>query len=78
MTQELKAKTDPLNSAQFKQFDALFSIFREYFELIPREYLAAGKGKSGKVGQAQSRLFDATDFVKFAVQWLENRYSTQQ
>ncbi len=64
-----------------EEFDTCGNVLpdaREYFELIPREYLAAGKGKSGKVGQAQSHLFDATDFVKFAVQWLERRYYTQQ
>jgi aminoglycoside 3-N-acetyltransferase len=51
---------------------------KEYFDLIPREYLASGKGKSRKVGQAQSHLLYAADFVKFAIQWLEKRYTTQQ
>jgi aminoglycoside 3-N-acetyltransferase len=45
------------------------------FYTIPRKYLALGKGKSGKVGEAQSYLFDAAGFVRFAVQWLEKRYT---
>jgi len=46
----------------------------ENFETIPQEYLAASKGKTGKVGQAKSYLFEAADFAKFAVGWLEKKY----
>ncbi len=44
------------------------------FDQIMRDYVAAGKGQSGRVGQAQSYLFDATDLVTFAVEWLETRF----
>ncbi|MEM3579763.1 MAG: hypothetical protein QXH40_05580 [Candidatus Bathyarchaeia archaeon] len=47
---------------------------REYFEAIPREYFASSRGRIGKVGEAQSYLFDAADFVEFAVRWLERKY----
>jgi aminoglycoside 3-N-acetyltransferase len=61
-----------------EEFDTCGNILLgagEYFELIPREYLSSGKGWSGKVGAAQSYLFDADDFVKFAVKWLERKYT---
>jgi aminoglycoside 3-N-acetyltransferase len=46
----------------------------EYFVRIAREYLALGRGRSGKVGAAQSCLFNAADLVEFAVQWLERTF----
>lgn len=46
----------------------------EYFERIAREYISSCKGCSGKVGAAQSYLFDAADLVKFAIKWLENTF----
>jgi aminoglycoside 3-N-acetyltransferase len=46
-----------------------------YFELIPRAFLASGKGASGKVGSAQSCLLDANDLKEFAVAWLESHLS---
>lgn len=46
----------------------------EYFERLAREYISSGKGCSGKVGAAQSYLFDAADLVKFAIKWLENTF----
>ena len=62
-----------------EEFDTTGGILpgaQEYFEAIPREYLATGKGRSGMVGGAQSYVFDALEFVRFAVQWLERRYGT--
>jgi aminoglycoside 3-N-acetyltransferase len=46
----------------------------EYFTAIAREYLASGKGRSGKVGEAESYLFDAAELVEFAVKWLERMF----
>ena len=46
----------------------------EYFETIPREYLSSGRGRSGKVGAAQSYLFDTAGFTQFAVQWMERTF----
>jgi aminoglycoside 3-N-acetyltransferase len=43
----------------------------DYFGVIGKEYLFSGKGAVGKVGTAQSYLFDAADLVKFAVKWME-------
>ena len=61
-----------------EEFDTCGNVLpnaTEYFEAIPRAYLALGKGRSGKVGEAQSYLFDAAEFVDFAVQWLEKKYA---
>ena len=35
---------------------------------------ASGKGRSGKVGEAESYLFDAAELVEFAVKWLERMF----
>lgn len=59
-----------------EEFDTCGDILpnaREYFKIIPSEFLSSGKGRSGKVGVAQSYLFDANELVKFAVQWLERK-----
>lgn len=47
---------------------------RDYFEAIARQYVSSGKGRSGKVGAAQSYLFDAADLVRFAIQWMERTF----
>lgn len=47
-------------------------IGESYFRIIPREFLAAGYGKSGKIGDAQSYFFDATLLNEFAINWLES------
>jgi aminoglycoside 3-N-acetyltransferase len=44
------------------------------FEAIATEYLSLGRGRTGKVGEAQSYLFDADGFAKFATKWIENKY----
>ncbi len=46
----------------------------DYFADIVQSYLEAGKGRSGKVGNAQSYLFEAADLHDYAVRWLENRF----
>ncbi|MCR4266638.1 aminoglycoside 3-N-acetyltransferase [Nitratireductor sp. ZSWI3] len=43
-------------------------------ERIARDYVAAGHAKIGKVGDANCHLFDASDIVKFGVEWLEHRH----
>ena len=46
----------------------------DMFEAILREYLQAGRGAVGQIGAAQSVLLDASDVVRFAVEWIEARY----
>jgi len=65
---------------EIEEFDTCGDVLpgaEEYFQHIPQEYMSQDRGRAGKVGEAQSYLFDAADFVKFAVQWLETKYGEQ-
>lgn len=44
------------------------------FEVIAAEALEAGCGRDGKVGQADSHLFDASALIRFAKAWMEQRF----
>lgn len=46
----------------------------DYFEAIAREYLASGKGRTARVGAAESYLFDAAGLVRFAIGWMERMF----
>ena len=59
-----------------EEFDTTHGIAdypEDYFEVIARAYIATGQAKVGRVGDAQSYLFDALSLHQFGVQWLENR-----
>ncbi|MDI3389484.1 aminoglycoside 3-N-acetyltransferase [Streptomyces sp. B-S-A8] len=43
------------------------------FETITRALLAAGLGRSGRVGAAESHLFEAEQVVTFAREWIERK-----
>jgi aminoglycoside 3-N-acetyltransferase len=47
----------------------------DLFEAIVRDYLQEGRGNVGRVGAAQSYLFDAADLTAFAVGWIEEQFS---
>ncbi|MGW5773995.1 aminoglycoside 3-N-acetyltransferase [Streptomyces longwoodensis] len=47
----------------------------EPFDVIVRDMLAAGIGRRGSVGAADSHLFEAADVVDFATAWIEDRLS---
>lgn len=47
-----------------------------YFADVMRDYLRAGKGRSGRVGNAESYLFEAADLYRYAVTWMEHRWGT--
>jgi len=42
----------------------------DYFAVILREYLAAGRARTGVVGSARSELILASDIVAFGVDWM--------
>ncbi len=46
----------------------------DYIEHIARSALAAGKGRSGPVGEATAYLFDARGLVEHAVGWIERNF----
>ena len=50
----------------------------DYFRVIAREFLASGQGGSGKVGAAQSYLFDAASLNRFAIAWLERTFGERE
>jgi aminoglycoside 3-N-acetyltransferase len=54
----------------------------DYIEHIARSALAAGKGRSGPVGEGTAYLFDARGLVEHAVGWIERNFpsggSTEQ
>jgi len=43
----------------------------DYFALILKAYLAAGRARRGLVGAAPSELIDAEDIVRFGTAWME-------
>lgn len=47
----------------------------DYFALILGAYLALGRHRAGRVGQAQSELIDASDLVRFGVSWMESSFA---
>jgi aminoglycoside 3-N-acetyltransferase len=46
-------------------------LSEDAFEVIGREALAGGCGRSGLVAGAVSHLFDGRDLTRFAIQWIE-------
>jgi aminoglycoside N3'-acetyltransferase len=42
----------------------------DYFAVILRDYLAAGRAKSGRVGGASSELIEAADLADFGARWM--------
>ena len=47
----------------------------DYFGLITNAYVAEGRAPQGRVGQAQSELIDAADFVRFGAAWMERAFA---
>jgi aminoglycoside 3-N-acetyltransferase len=43
----------------------------DYFALILKAWLAAGRARKGRVGRAPSELIDAADLVAFGASWME-------
>ena len=43
----------------------------DYFAVILAAYLAAGRARTGRVGNAASELIDAPDLVRFGARWME-------
>jgi aminoglycoside 3-N-acetyltransferase len=46
----------------------------DYFATVVADFLATGRGRTGKVGAANAVLVSATEIVPFAVNWLEQRF----
>lgn len=59
----------------FEEFDTTEPVSdvlpEDCFARIAGDYLAAGFGHQGRVGSAESFLFEAPDLVRFGIDWLE-------
>lgn len=49
----------------------------DYFTQILIDYLAEGCAKVGTIGNAKAEIFEAQDFVRHSVHWLESNFSTK-
>lgn len=54
-------------------YSAVVPEGEEPFEAIARDMLAAGIGRQGRVGAADSYLFEAAQVVDYAITWIENK-----
>ena len=63
---------------EFEQFDTSDGIAdwpgSSYFQSITGEYMARRSYATGRVGAADSYLFNARDLTDFAVAWLEEQF----
>lgn len=63
----------------FEEFDTgrpiVDGLADDYFAEIVTGFLAAGKGRVGKIGNARTVLVSAREIVDFAVAWLEKRFA---
>ena len=63
---------------EFEQFDTSNGIVDwpdgSYFQSITKAYMARGRCAEGRVGTADSYLFDARDLADFAIAWLEEQF----
>ena len=61
-----------------EEFDTSDPILSEmpphYFEQIMSEFIATGRARSGRVGQALSHLFSAPELVAFAIEKMEREF----
>ncbi|MFF3765172.1 aminoglycoside 3-N-acetyltransferase [Streptomyces sp. NPDC001922] len=54
-------------------YSAVVPEGQEPFEAIGRDMLAAGIGRQGRVGAAESHLFEAAEVIDFATAWIEQK-----
>jgi aminoglycoside N3'-acetyltransferase len=47
----------------------------DYFAVILRTYLDSHRARTGTAGRSKAELFDAHDFVRFAVSWMDRHLS---
>ena len=60
---------------EFEEFDTSEPVSDRFpenaFEIIATEFLAAGGGVQGRIGQADSYLFESGPLVEFGIGWME-------
>jgi len=63
---------------EFEEYDTSHGIVDwpdDYFETIIHEYLAAGNGRTGRVGAADAYQFGAASLNAFAIRWMEEHFN---
>jgi aminoglycoside 3-N-acetyltransferase len=65
-----------VETEEFDTSKAPDGLEEDYFAAIVTEFLATGRGRTGKVGQADCVLVRADEIVPFAVHWIEKRLGT--
>lgn len=59
-------------------YAAVVSEGQEPFEAIVQDMLTAGIGRQGRVGAAESHLFEAAEVIDFATTWIEDKLRAVQ
>ncbi|HEV7275581.1 MAG TPA: aminoglycoside 3-N-acetyltransferase [Devosiaceae bacterium] len=62
---------------EFDTSDPPHDLPDDYMATVVRAFLATGRGREGKIGQASSVLVEAAEIVPFAVEWLEQRLGSR-
>ena len=65
-----------VETKEFDTSNAPDGLEEDYFTTIVTAFLATGRGRTGKIGQANSVLVPANEIVPFAVRWIEERLGT--
>ena len=63
---------------EFDTNEGIVDWHENYFKTIVQEYLSYREAPSGKVGEAQSYLFDAVDLTEFGIQWMEENFGKKK
>ncbi len=50
----------------------------DYFAIILKSYAALGRHRSGRIGASSAELIDASDLVKFGVNWMETNLTAER
>jgi aminoglycoside 3-N-acetyltransferase len=58
-------------------YEEVLGLGVDPFQAIGMEAVGAGIGRSGRVGDAESYVFEAEPLARFAVPWLEERFGRQ-
>jgi aminoglycoside 3-N-acetyltransferase len=64
----------------FEEYDTTEGIVDwpdNYFETIVKDYLKVGNGRVGRVGAAESYLFEAKPLVAFGIEWMEEHFDRE-
>ncbi len=69
----VEGRKEWVETEEFDTSRAPDGLEEDYFATIVGEFLAAGRGRTGKVGGAEAVLVRADEIVPFAVRWIEAR-----